>query len=168
MKTVTINKASQTDLPPIAELANDIWREHYTPIIGSEQVEYMLKKYQSVSAMAEQISDGISYYSVVLDGKLVGYLSFYRKDEALFLSKIYVSSGLRGKGIGRQAMEFVIEQAKTMGLAKIQLTVNKYNSGSIEAYKRMGFQTVDEVVVDIGGGFVMDDYVMELFLNEQK
>ncbi|HEY9030333.1 MAG TPA: GNAT family N-acetyltransferase [Kangiella sp.] len=168
MKTVTINKASQTDLPSIAKLANDIWREHYTPIIGSEQVEYMLKKYQSVSAMAEQISDGTFYYSVLLDGTLVGYLSFYPKDGALFLSKIYVSSSLRGKGIGRQAMEFVIEQAKTMGFAKIQLTVNKYNSGSIEAYKRMGFKTVDEVVVDIGGGFVMDDYVMDLFLNEQK
>lgn len=168
MKTVTINKASQADLPTIAQLAADIWREHYTPIIGSRQVEYMLKKYQSVSAMVEQISGGVFYHSVVLDGKLVGYLSFYPKEEALFLSKIYVSSSLRGKGIGRQAMMFVIGQAKTMGLAKVQLTVNKYNSGSIEAYKRMGFNTVDEVVIDIGGGFVMDDYVMELFLNEQK
>lgn len=168
MKNVTINKVCAADLPSIAELANDIWREHYTPIIGSEQVEYMLKKYQSVSAMAEQISNGVFYYSVLLDGKLVGYLSFYRTNEALFLSKIYVSSSLRGKGIGRQAMEFITEQAKTMGLAKVQLTVNKYNSGSIEAYKRMGFKTVNEVVVDIGGGFVMDDFVMELFLNEQK
>ncbi|ACV26438.1 GNAT family N-acetyltransferase [Kangiella koreensis] len=166
MKTITIQKTSEADLPSIAQLAASIWREHYTPIIGSAQVEYMLDKYQSVSAMAEQITDGVFYYNVVLDDELVGYLSFYSNGEALFLSKIYVSSMHRGKGIGRQAMEFVIEQAKSMDLPKVQLTVNKYNTGSIEAYKRMGFKIVDEVVVDIGRGFVMDDYVMEIFLNE--
>lgn len=168
MKTIMIKKAYAEDLPSIAQLAASIWREHYTPIIGSDQVEYMLDKYQSVPAMVDQISDGVFYCNVVLDGELVGYLSFYCKGEALFLSKIYVSSMHRGKGIGRQAMEFIIEQAKSMDVPKVQLTVNKYNSGSIEAYKRMGFNTVDEVVMDIGGGFVMDDYVMELSLDEHK
>ncbi len=39
-------------------------------------------------------------------------------------------------------------------------TVNKYNDRSINAYKRMGFAVVEEAVVDIGGGFIMDDYKM--------
>ena len=26
----------------IADLANEIWNEHFTPIIGKEQVEYMV------------------------------------------------------------------------------------------------------------------------------
>lgn len=168
MQSITIRKVTLSDLPEVAELAAIIWREHYTPIIGSEQVEYMLEKFQSVPAMAKQISEGVSYYCIVLDGDLVGYLSFYLKEDALFLSKIYVSSQLRGQGIGRQAMQFIIEQAQLQGLTKVQLTVNKYNSGSIAAYQKMGFVTVEELVMDIGGGFVMDDYLMQLFVENHE
>lgn len=168
MQSITIRKVAPSDLPEVAELAAIIWREHYTPIIGSEQVEYMLEKFQSVPAMAKQISEGVSYYCIVLDGDCVGYLSFYLKEDALFLSKIYVSSQLRGQGIGRQAMQFVMEQAQLQGLAKVQLTVNKYNSGSIAAYHRMGFVTVEELVMDIGSGFVMDDYLMQLFVENHE
>ena len=47
------------------------------------------------------------------------------------------------------------------GKSCIYLTVNKYNSGSIEVYKKLGFTVADQVVTDIGGGYVMDDYIME-------
>lgn len=166
MQPISINKAKEEDLTAIANLADIIWREHYTPIIGPEQVEYMLHKFQSTSAMSQQLLEGVSYYTLWLDDLLVGYLSFYTKGEVLFLSKIYVLSQLRGQGIGQQAMDFIKEQTKLKGLMRIQLTVNKHNTGSITAYERMGFKKTDEVVMDIGGGFVMDDYVMELFLND--
>lgn len=166
MQPISITKAQEEDLTAIANLADIIWREHYTPIIGPEQVEYMLHKFQSVEAMSQQLSEGVSYYSLWLDDLLIGYLSFYTKGDVLFLSKIYVLSQLRGQGIGQQAMEFVKQQAQSKGLDRIQLTVNKYNTGSITAYERMGYKKTEEVVMDIGGGFVMDDYVMEFFLSD--
>lgn len=166
MQPISITKANESDLTAIANLADIIWREHYTPIIGPEQVEYMLGKFQSASAMSQQLLEGVDYYSLWLDDLLIGYLSFYTKGDALFLSKIYVLSQLRGQGIGQQAVDFVKQQAQSKGLDRIQLTVNKYNTGSITAYERMGFKKTEEVVMDIGGGFVMDDYVMEFFLND--
>lgn len=166
MQLISITKANESDLTAIANLADIIWREHYTPIIGPEQVEYMLAKFQSVSAMSQQLSEGVDYYSLWLDDLLIGYLSFYTEGDVLFLSKIYVLSQLRGQGIGQQAVEFVKQQAQSKGLERIQLTVNKYNTGSITAYERMGFKKTEEIVMDIGGGFVMDDYVMELLLSE--
>ena len=36
-----------------------------------------------------------------------------------------------------------------------------YNSGSLRAYEKMGFHKVRSLVIDIGGGFVMDDYELE-------
>ena len=51
------------------------------------------------------------------------------------------------------------------GYDYIWLTVNKNNSGSIEAYKRMGFNIIDKIITDIGAGFVMDDYKMQLKLT---
>ena len=40
------------------------------------------------------------------------------------------------------------------------LSVNKHNTRAIAAYRRNGFVIAESVVTDIGGGFVMDDYVM--------
>ncbi len=42
-------------IPVVESLAYSIWREHYTPIIGRHQVEYMLEKFQSKEALLNQI-----------------------------------------------------------------------------------------------------------------
>ena len=76
MQPISITKANESDLTAIANLADIIWREHYTPIIGPEQVEYMLGKFQSASAMSQQLSEGVSYYTLWLDDLLIGYLFF--------------------------------------------------------------------------------------------
>ena len=65
----------------------------------------------------------------------------------------------RGKGIGKQGIKFI---QSTFDNPVIQLTVNKRNSDSIAFYQKIGFKIVDCVEMDIGGGFIMDDYVMEI------
>ena len=57
-----IKKAlSEKDFKLIAELASTIWNEHYTPIIGIEQVAYMIDKFQSLDAIKKQAQDGCIY-----------------------------------------------------------------------------------------------------------
>lgn len=152
---------SNSDLELIENMAHIIWKEHYTSIIGRDQVEYMLEKYQSVDAMKDQIDGGYRYFLINLNEKAVGYLSFERRDKALFLSKIYLLKDQRGQGIGRKAMEFVSSMAKGLDCEMVSLTVNRFNQNSIKAYKRAGFEVTGELVQDIGNGFVMDDYLME-------
>ncbi len=147
----------------VAALAREIWREHYTSIIGQAQVEYMLGAYQSSSAISHQISDeGYQYY--LLKGaslESVGYIAIVTKENEIFLSKFYVKKNARGHGWGRQALGFVQGLAKEAGLRRITLTVNKNNTDSIAAYLRMGFKNMGSVTIDIGNGFYMDDYKME-------
>lgn len=146
-------------------LAKEIWTHHYTPIIGKAQVEYMLRKFQTSEAIREQIDGGYEYYLIYKDKTAVGYFSTLAESPSLFLSKIYVKAELRGQGIGKSAMEFIEKQARQKGLTAIRLTVNKHNRSSIEAYLKMGFKKTRELVIDIGGGFVMDDYEMVKELN---
>ena len=148
-------------LKEIESLAYIIWHEHYTPIIGKEQVEYMLDKFQSVISMRNQLNQGYQYFLIYLDENAVGYLSFEKRKTALFLSKIYVLKKHRGKGVGRKAMEFIISMAKGLGCEKVTLTVNRFNKNSIRAYGSAGFEKKGELVQDIGNGFVMDDFLME-------
>lgn len=166
IKIIRISKVS--DFKSIEDLAHIIWHEHYVPIIGIEQVEYMLEKFQSVRTMQKQVKEGAEYFIINTDEKSVGYISFSQKGETLFLSKIYILNEMRGKGIGHSAMKFIEESAIAKDLNKIALTVNKYNTGSIKAYLKMGFINVGEIVSDIGQGYVMDDYKLEKPLKNRK
>lgn len=160
-----IQKASSRDYGTVATLARTIWQEHYTPIIGADQVEYMLNRYQSKPAIETQVAQGMHYYLLYWDEQAVGYLAFEKRGSLVFLSKIYVLRHYRGKGIGRAGMDFLVKKARQFQCSGITLTVNKYNSNSIKAYEAYGFKNTGALVTDIGEGFVMDDFRMELSLQ---
>jgi len=159
--TTILPVQSKEHISITATLAKKIWTQHYTPIIGTAQVSYMLDKFQSAMAIENQLKEGILYYLLLHNEVPVGYFSFHLKEAHLFLSKLYVLSTARGHGVGKKAMSFMESQATQLGLATIQLTVNKYNSIAIKAYEKMGFINTAAVIQDIGNGYVMDDYILE-------
>ena len=153
---------ARSEFEKLETLASAIWYEHYTPIIGKEQVAYMMKKFQSVAYMLRQSDkENYQYYIAKKHEEDVGYFSFKLKEEELFLSKFYLLQESRGKGYGRYMLEFLELCAMKAGKKHIRLTVNKYNSDSIAAYEAMGFRILEPVIFDIGGGYIMDDYRME-------
>ena len=149
-----------------ATLAKEIWSEHFPPIIGQEQVDYMLKTIQSKDAICDQIRNkGYIYYLIENNNKAVGYCAIQPQEESLFLSKLYILECMRGKGIARQAVDFIKTIAAKKGLSKITLTCNKNNTSPIAVYEKLGFTNTGSTIQDIGNGFVMDDYKMELSLT---
>lgn len=152
----------------IAAIADEIWREHYIPLIGEAQVSYMLAKFQSAAQIYTDITENGYIYFTAKDTKqdqLVGYCAVAPADGYMLLSKIYVRRDFRGNGAARRFLDEAIALCSSGDVFdRIRLTVNKHNDGSIAAYRKMGFNTVDSVKTDIGCGFYMDDYVMELAL----
>lgn len=159
--TNIVSVKSMASIETVVELARTIWTEHYTPIIGLGQVNYMLNKFQSTKAIQDQLEKGIAYYLLQFKEEFVGYFSFDMDEDFLFLSKLYVLKSARGNGIAKTAIAFMESYSREHGIPKIRLTVNKYNSNSIKAYEKMGFVNVDSIIQDIGNGYVMDDYVLE-------
>jgi diamine N-acetyltransferase len=154
--------ASQVQVANVARMAREVWNEHYVPLIGQAQVDYMLAKFQSVDAIQSQIDAGYEYFEIHRGAGCVGYAAI-RHDAAaarLFVSKLYVLAAYRKSGAGRLALELVERLGRDRGVTLLWLTVNKANP-SVRAYERLGFAIVEALVVDIGGGFVMDDYKME-------
>ena len=142
-----------------AALARETWMQHYVPIIGAAQVEYMLARFQSAAAIARQIAaEGYEYYLAPGAGYLALVPDPARK--RVMLSKIYVLEKLRGAGVGRAMVAFAEKRAAELGGAELWLTVNKHNASSIAFYEKMGFRKTEALVTDIGGGFVMDDWRM--------
>ena len=76
-------------------MATEILREHYDPIVGKQQNDYMLDKFQSVRAIGEQLGNGYRYYFVRCDGRNVGFMAFYPRQKAMYLSKLIKPSGIK-------------------------------------------------------------------------
>lgn len=153
------------DIEQTAKMADSIWHEYFTPLIGEAQVAYMLAKFQSASAITRQIeSEHMWYFRIMQDGSIVGYTGIREDADSLFLSKLYIEKSHRGKGLARQTATFLADRCRARQLSKIWLTVNRHNSPTIAAYQKLGFVIVREQVADIGEGFVMDDYIMEMAL----
>ncbi|CCY62509.1 c_GCAxxG_C_C family protein [Clostridium sp. CAG:967] len=148
------------NIKELASLASCIWHEYWTCILSPEQIDFMVENFQSEHAIKNQIeNENYTYYFIVSDGEKAGYFGISDKKEYLFLSKLYIKKEYRNKGLGTEAFEKIKQLSQHK---PIRLTVNKYNINTIKAYEKWGFKTVDAVVTDIGSGFVMDDFIMEM------
>ncbi|MHB8129049.1 MAG: C-GCAxxG-C-C family (seleno)protein [Mobilitalea sp.] len=153
---------TEEQIKEVAALAEIIWHEHYDAIIGKEQVDYMIDKFQSERSMKDQmINGGYQYYLLTTLGGEVGYFSIREDSDSLFLSKIYIAKKYRGRGYARKAINFMEQLSTDKKLSKIWLTVNRFNETTIKIYETLGFAKTGTQVADIGSGFVMDDYIME-------
>lgn len=163
MGRLEVRKAeTDTQVREIADLAKVIWNEHFTPIIGKDQVDYMVEKFQSYPALKEQISEGYEYYQIFSGGEFCGYTGIHPgEDNRLFLSKLYLKKESRGHHLATGAFSFLKEICRERGYSAIWLTCNKHNDNSLGVYRHFGFEIVDTQEADIGGGFIMDDYIME-------
>ena len=164
MEKIEIKEVTKEEIEPLSVLATSILREHYDPIVGVEQNNYMLNKFQSVPAITDQFNHGYIYYWGKYEGKNVGFIGFYPVKDKLYLSKFYISKEYRGKHIGRKFFEFLCDYTRKKGLKSIYLNVNKYNYDSIKVYEHLGFVKIRDEKNDIGSGYYMDDYVYEYVL----
>lgn len=152
---------NEEQIRDIADLAEIIWNQHFTPIIGKAQVDYMVEKFQSYEALTRQTSkEGYEYFEILCHGDLAGYTGVRQDPDSLFLSKLYIDQAFRGQRLATKAFHFLIDLCKERGLKKIWLTCNKHNENTLKIYDHLGFQITDSQVADIGNGFVMDDYIL--------
>ena len=157
-------KANSNLLSIIEQLARKIWPVAYANILSQEQLEYMLIMFYSEQALISQLEKGHVFYLVQNDlGDYLGFVSYEINCEPnkTKIHKIYVLPQTQGIGLGKLLFEKVREEALKANQKAIFLNVNKYNNAQ-HFYNKLDFKIVKEEVIDIGRGYVMDDYVMEV------
>ena len=150
-------------LHTLCAMAEEIWHEYFTPLLGEGQVNYMVEKFQSLPAITHQLEhEGYRYYLTMADGKPVGYIGIRPdSDGRLFLSKLYLRKEARGQRLARKAFTFLQELCRKEGYSAIWLTVNRHNDPTVAVYRHFVFCTLREEDTDIGNGYFMNDYIME-------
>jgi len=160
---IEILPVAEAHLPALAELADVIWRECYPGIISLAQIEYMLARMYSLATLRAEIqTQGIHFYRLVVAGRMVGFMSIGPTETAAVwkLHKLYLLAEFHGRGLGGRLLRHAEAEAGRLGARRLILAVNKQNARAIAAYQRHGFAVIESVKADIGGGFVMDDFIM--------
>jgi ribosomal protein S18 acetylase RimI-like enzyme len=76
------------------------------------------------------------------------------------LEQLYLLLEHRGQGLGLHMLQHVEARARAAGCTALSLTVNRNNHGALDFYRRQGFATRAAVRLDIGAGYVMDDFIL--------
>lgn len=165
--TIAISPLAQDGVQAVCLLAGTVWRHHYPAIIGAAQLEYMLaQRYAPALVRAELENSDIWWDVLTEDGAIVAFACCLATTrEEVKLDKLYVHPERQRRGHGGALIGHACERAARLGFRTMSLAVNKRNTTAIAAYVKQGFAIREAVVKDIGGGFVMDDYIMEKKLD---
>ena len=161
-----IQVTSNEQLQIVADLAKRIWPVAYAAILSKEQLHYMLDRFYNLEALQKQLENGQVFYLAQNENQeFVGFVSYEINCEPnkTKIHKIYVLPETQGTGIGKQLFDLVKTKAQENQQTAIFLNVNKYNTAQ-NFYQKLGFTIIKEEVIDIGKGYVMDDYVMEVVI----
>ncbi len=153
-------------IPVIWDIAAKTWPGTYGDILTEEQIGYMLDMIYSTASLTEQMTQ-LGHKFVMIKEETSdhyqGFVSYefdYKGSNKTKLHKLYVLPGCHGSGMGRILIDKVCEAAKEYGNTSVLLNMNRWNK-TLGFYKHIGFEIVDEEDIDIGNGFLMQDYVFE-------
>ena len=163
--SASVSPLTLSDALVVSNLAGTIWRHHYARILSIEQIEYMLAQRYQPQLIREQLAiPDVRWRKLVLDDEIIGFscCMSMKALNKLKIDKLYIHCNHHRKGYGALLIADAVEIMQQNGLSAIHLTVNKGNYIAISAYQRYGFEITSDSVVEIGNGFLMDDYVMTL------
>ena len=165
---IKIEKISLKDLQRIIELAEKTWEPTYKEILSKEQLIYMFEMMYSEAVLRKRMLNVNDFYISKINQIDVGFLETVKNDEyKLYISKIYVDPNYQKKGIGKYLIEFLEKKAISMKFKSLKLNVNRYNPAQ-HFYTRIGFRIEKQIDIEIGNGYLMEDYIMEKELLENK
>ena len=161
--------AQKQHIPAIKRLADYLWPKAFASILSAKQIDYMMEMMYSYDSLEKQMEQG-HQYAIVREGDAnIGYVSYevnHNQSGKTKIHKLYISPEYQRRGIGKLMINYVTQRAIEAKNNALFLNVNKYNHGAIDFYNKHHFILIKEEEIDIGNGFIMDDYVFELALNK--
>ena len=167
---MNIRSISAGEVELITDLAHRIWPHTFEKILSKEQIEYMLDWMYAPATLAHQIHSGHLFFVIEDGDRALGFMGVqpnYPDANSMKIHKIYVLPEMQGKGAGRILIEHAAKHSRKEGLEKLVLNVNRFNK-AVEFYEHLGFKITKEEDIEIGEGYLMEDFVMELVLKDLK
>lgn len=161
-----IKKAGKSDVATIRDLAHAIWPSAFKEILTENQIQYMLDWMYNMETLSSQMSTGHDFFLLYHLDSPIGFIGLEFQEEIgkVKIHKLYLLQKYQGKGLGKFMFLHALDYASLMFAKAVYLNVNRFNE-SVKFYLGMGMQIIQSEDIDIGRGFYMNDYVMEMPLN---
>ena len=159
-----ISVATKSQLEIVKDLAYKIWPNTYGNIISQAQLDFMLDKFYNLSFLENQlINENQVFLLIEKNNQYLGFCAYELNCESsnkTKLHKIYVLPETQSKGIGKILLNEVEKIASEYNNEALFLNVNRYNNAQ-EFYKKQGYLVIKTIDIEIGNGYLMEDFVME-------
>ena len=137
MPAIEIRPATRNDLSAILALMVDIETDDQVlDLSAAEAIFERMKSYPNYTI-----------YVTVSEGKVIGTFSLLIMDNLAHMGApsgivedVVVHSSWRGQGIGKQMMQFAIQQCQKAGCYKMALSSNLIREQAHKFYDQLGFQ----------------------------
>lgn len=163
-----IEKINITQIPIIREIAKITWPVAFGEILSEQQLAYMMEMMYSLDVLEKQFQGGHEFYLYFDTKRAVGFMGIeknYKNENQLKIHKLYILPTEQGKGIGEKFIQYAENKCLEEQIPKLTLNVNRYNK-AVRFYEKLGFKNVKTEDIEIGNGYLMEDFVMEkLILN---
>ena len=163
--SINIRFISEDEVEVVHQLAHRIWPPTFESILSKDRIAYMLAWMYPCEKLKSQLQNG-HRFAIAEDERarplgFIGLEANVPEIGKLRIHKLYVLPETQGTGLGRAFIDFALNYAQEQGLSSLHLNVNRFNPAT-RFYQHLGFEIVGEEDIDIGNGYLMEDFVMEL------
>lgn len=160
-----IRRADTTDIEIIRNLALEIWPRTYSQLVSPQQVIYMLNQLFSEASLLKQMRDQHQFTLIYAGSLPIGFTSCSEVHPYVFkLHKIYILPAYQGLGAGKYIMQCIINEVRSNKASSLILNITQNNPAKA-FYEQLGFKIVKAECTEVGNGYTINDYVMELDLH---
>lgn len=160
---MSIQKIGLEGISEVRKIAEVTWPVAFGEILTAEQLAYMMEMMYTESVLQKQLESGHEFYLFWEGETPLGFMGIeynYKQLPQLKIHKLYILPNQQGKGIGQQLLALAEEKAREQNQQKLTLNVNRFNK-ALHFYEKLGFENVKSEDIEIGHGYLMEDYVME-------
>lgn len=150
-------KATIKNLADLKSICIEAYSRNFHNHWNEGGLEWYLNNEFSTKRLTLDLKDEYTaYYFIIFKNEIVGFVKTKKgsilntsNEEGLEIVKIYILPEFKGNGIGKFALNEIIEKTKTQNINYVYLSVIDTNINAINFYKTIGFTFHSKTTLDI-------------------
>jgi ribosomal protein S18 acetylase RimI-like enzyme len=142
---VTFRPAATADLDLLIELMRGLYEHDRLPFNAE------VARRGTLQLLADEALGRV--WLIETDGDVAGYvvvtygfsLEYHGRDA--WVDEFFLRPEFRGRGVGRQALEFVAKFCRAQGLSAVHLAVDQANARAQRVYRQFGFEQHERFIM---------------------